>query len=166
MNLDVNMGPGNRRAELLKELEVKFKQTKDDLGFKASFEELDGVFFLKDAVLSAGFVSEAFSRQICSRIVETYSNWNNYLHGLIMPNPHHILNVNESKMIDDEEKKVVTGLLSESMALASTNTLIGLTQDKKSEGKFIDDSLEFWKSSFKPKAGKVIKKINDGWKKG
>ena len=153
------------KKELLKELEEKFKVMKRELGFKVSLEEVDSIFFIKDAVLSTGFVSEVLSRQLCSRIVDTYVNWNNYLHSLIIPNPNNMLNINESKMFNEEEKKKITKLMTEIMALVSTNTLIGLTKDKSGEARFIDDSIDFWKKTFSPELIKIIKKINDEWSK-
>ena len=153
------------KQELLKELEAKFEETKKELGFKASLQEINKVFFIKDSVLGAGFVSENFSRQLCSRIVETYANWNNYLHSLIMPNPGHMLNMTESKMLDETEKKEIMNLLGKAIAITSTNTLIGLTKEKSEEGKFVDSSLKFWKDTFSPYLTKLIKKINFGWKK-
>lgn len=151
------------KKEILDELEEKFKKIKEELGFKASLEELDDIFFIKEAVLSAGFVSEKLSRQMSGRIVEAYSAWNNYLHSLIMPNPAHLLNMNESKMFNEEERKKIMEVIQSSLALMSRNNVIRLTKDKKQESKFIDDSLMFWEESFKPELIKITEKINKGW---
>jgi len=152
------------KNEILKELEEKFESLKKEIGFKSSLEDINKIFFIKDAVLSAGFVSENFSRQLCGRIVETYTTWNHYLHSLIMPNPSNMLNMNESKMLDDKEKKEIMDLLGGTIGLTSTNTLIGLTKDRTEESKFIDDSVKFWNSTFKPKVVKLMEKVNSGWK--
>jgi len=152
------------KKELLEELEEKFKIIKEELGFKSGLEEINSIFFIKDAILNAGFVSESFSRQLCSRIVETYVSWNNYLHSLIVPNPGYLLNMNESKMFDEEERRKIMKLVGESMALISMNQTIGLTKDKKEEGEFIDNAVRFWKKTFKPELIKITKKINSGWK--
>ncbi len=152
------------KKEILQELKEKFEEAKKELGFKATLEELDGIFFIKDAILSAGFVSETVSRQICGRIVETYSLWNNYLHSLLMPNPGHILNMNESKMFDEGERKQILELIHSSMAITSRNNLIGLNKDKKQESEFIDRALTFWKDEFKPEVIRITEKINKGWK--
>ncbi len=150
--------------EILDELEEKFKIMKKELGFKASLDELDEAFFIRDALLAAHFASEKLSRQICSRIIETYMVWTNYLHSLIMPNPGHMLNMNESKMFNEEEKRALLRLISQTMELTSRNNLIGLTKDKKEEAKFIDSALNFWVKSFKPEMIKVVTKINENWK--
>ncbi len=152
------------KKETLQELKEKFEETKKELKFKATLEELDEVFFIKDAVLSAGFVSDKISRQICGRIVETYSAWDNYLHSLLMPNPGHILNMNESKMFNEEERKKILNLINSSRAITSKNNLIGLNKNKKQESEFIDEALTFWKEKFKPEIIKITEKINQGWK--
>jgi len=154
-----------KNKELFNELKEKFDILKKGLGFNASLKDLDSIFFIRDAVLSVGFVSECLSRQICSRIVDTYMNWNNYLHGLIIPNPNYMLNINESKMFSEEERRKITNLMTETMALVSTNTLVGLTKDKAVEAKFIDDAVIFWKKTFCPELIKIMKNVNEGWKK-
>jgi len=153
------------KETLLKELREKFEIMKKELGFKASFKELDEIFFIEDFILNAGFVSESLSRQMCARIVDAYMNWNNYLHSFIVPNPSNLLNLSESKMLNEEEKKEIGNLLSKSMALASANTLIGLTKNKKNEAEFIDQAAEFWKKTFCPKLIRLMEKVNAGWNK-
>ena len=51
------------------------------------------------------------------------------------------------------------------MTLVSTNSIIGLTKDKKLEAKFIDNAIKFWKEPFLPELTKIMKKINYGWRK-
>lgn len=152
-----------RKESILKELKEKFEETKKDLGFKADFETLDERFFIKDSVLGAGFVSENFSRQLCSRIVETYNNWINYLHSLIMPNPGFLINLHESKMVDESDRKDITKLMSRVLAFTSMNSVIGLVKDKGKEARFIDESVRFWDEEFKPVAETIVKKINGKW---
>lgn len=150
---------------LLKDLESGFEKIKKDLGFKATLDELDEIFFIRDAILGERFVSNHLSRQICSRIANTYMNWNNYLHGLVFTNPGNMMLMTEGRMFNDEEKKKMSSLISETMGLVSTNTLIGITKDKKKEAEFIDESINFWNSRFKPEIEKVMKKVNEGWLK-
>ncbi len=154
-----------KNQELLKELETEFIKLKKELKFKSSFEDIDKIFFIKDLILDKGYVSPNLSRQICSRIVDGFSIWNGYLHSLIMPNPQNMLNINECKMLDENEKKEISDLLSKVVSLTSTNTLVGLTKNKSDEAKFIDDSVKFWKKTFNPELIKLMKKINEGWKK-
>ena len=50
------------------------------------------------------------------------------------------------------------------MAFASTNTLVGLTKNRKEEAEFIDESLKFWNEEFSPILTVIMKKVNDNWK--
>jgi hypothetical protein len=153
-----------RKKEILEELEEKFKALKEELKLKSSFEDIEGIFYVRDAVLGAGFVSENFSRQLCSRIVDTLMSWGNYLHGMILPNPQNLMNTNESKMFEEDERKEMLKLMSRVMAWVSTNTLAGLTKEKVKEKEFIDGSVGFWKNTFKPKLAEFMKKVNEKWK--
>ncbi len=152
-------------SELMNEVREKFDLMKKELGFKTSFEDLDGIFFISDSVLNNGFASNAFSRQVCSRIVETYMGWNNYLHNLVMPAPGYMIQMQEHKMLGDDEKREIWKLIGEAMALVSRNTLIGLNKDKKAEAGFIDDAAAFWKTSFRPRLERLVGKVVDGWGK-
>ena len=153
------------KEKLMGEFESGFEKMKKELGFKSGLAELDRIFFLKDGVLKVGFVSDGLSRQVCSRIIETYMSWNNYLHGLIMPHPQNILNLTESKAVKDEaDRKKISGAMKMAMELASRNTLIGLTKDKKEEAKFIDDAVRIWDKEFSPLLKEIMKKINESWK--
>ena len=154
------------REQILRELHEGFASVKKELGLNSSFEDLDKAFFLEDAVLQAGFVSpKALSRQICARIVDTYMGWNNYMHNLIIPNPHYMIQVNESKMLNDEDKKMIGKMISESMRFVSENMLNGLSKDKKAEADFIEGALALWNGSYKQRLESFLRKIHAGWKK-
>ena len=149
----------------MKELKEKFEKARKELGFSVSFEDLEGVFFIKDAVLNTGFVSDGFERQLTARIVDTFMNWNNYLHSILMPNPQSMINMHESKMFSDGNRKEIIGLITKSMGIISLNTLNGLTKDKKKQAEFIDNSYNFWNESFKPKLTEIMEKVNQDWNK-
>jgi hypothetical protein len=151
------------KKELIKELEKEFQKMKKDLNFKSTFEELNRIFFISDSVLKDGFVSENLSRQVSYRIVETFMGWNDYLHSIIMPNPQNILNMSESKIFNQEEKKEIIELMKKNMEISSRNSIIGLTKDKKAEAVFIDKAVKFWNEEFKPKMIKIMKKVNKEW---
>jgi hypothetical protein len=150
---------------LIKEFEEKFEKLKKEIGFSTQLEELDKEFFIKDAVAKDKFLSQKLSRQICYRIVEAFVSWNDYLHSLIMPNPQNMLNMSESKIFSQEEKKEMMGLMKMAMEISSRNGLIGLKHDKKMEAQFIDDSFDIWSKKFKPKVTKIMEKINKEWGK-
>jgi len=152
------------KQELLQEMKKKFEQTKQELGFNVTLEDLERIFYISDGVLNSDFISENFSRQLSSRIVDTYMNWNNYLHSLIMPNPQSMINMHESKMFADKRQDIIN-LITKAMALVSRNTKTGLTKDKKQEAEFIDDSVKFWDEIFKPSLVKILEKVVNDWKK-
>lgn len=152
------------KNELLAELEESFLRVKKELGFKASLDELDRIFFIRDSILAAGFVSNHVDRQICGRIVDTYMSWNNYFQNLVM-SPGSMIFMNEGKMLSEAERKDLLKIVSEIMAIVSTNTVLGLTHDEKEEATFIDDAVKFWNTSFKPRVTPIVNKINSSWKK-
>lgn len=152
------------KKEILKDLEKNFEELKKELKFNSTFEDINKIFFIQDAVLREGFVGENFSRQLCSRIVETYIGWTNYLHSLIMPNPQNMLNISESRVFSNEEKEEMKTLMKKGMFLNSRNSWIGLTKNKQEEAKFIDESVEIWNKEFCSKITKILEKIKEEWK--
>lgn len=152
------------RERIVADLRKEFDKAKKELGFSATLEEIDKIFFITDYVLEQGFVSFDFSRQLCHRIADLFAGWNNYLHGLVMPNPGYLINMAESNTLKDSERKEINKIMSETMVLISTNTLIGLTKDKKEEARLIDDSVSFWNNTYKPKLIEIMSKIQSNWK--
>jgi len=153
------------QIELLEDLEKNFLAMQKELKFKTNFEKIDEIFFIKDMVLKEGFVSERLSRRICHRIVETFMDWNGYLHSLVMPNPQNMLNLMESKLFNQEEKKDIMELMKKIMEISSRNSVIALKKDKHGEAKFIDDAVSFWNNTFQNKLDKIMTKINLEWSK-
>jgi hypothetical protein len=149
--------------ELMAKFEREFEKVRKDLKIKASLDELDSIFFVRDYVLKEGFVSPMLSRQICRRISDTFMGWVNYLHGLIAPNPNHMINMNESTAFNEKEKEELAKLISKTMILISANTLAGLSKNKADEAKFIDDSVDFWYKEVQPKGKDLIEKIKKKW---
>lgn len=154
-----------RKAEILKELDEKFSKIQKELGFKVSLDELDEIFFIRDEILRDRFVSDQLSRQIAHRITNTYQNWTGYLHSIIMPNPHNLMNANEAKMFSEDERKELLQFMSKIMALISVNTLVGMNNDRVMEAKFFDDSVKFWKDEFQPVMIKYMEKVKSEWHK-
>ena len=151
--------------KLIEELEEKFKKTSEKLKIKTSLDDLDGIFHIRDHVLKEGFVSNDLLRQVCYRIIETYMGWSEYLHSLIMPNPQNIINISESKVLSQDDKKEITELIKKVMELASRNSVIALTKDQKAEGELISDGKKLWESEFKPRLVRIMTKINGEWRK-
>lgn len=155
----------NERDKLLDDLMEKFNEAKKELGFKSSFEDINGIFHISDYVLGANFVSERFSRQMCARIVDTYMSWLNYFQGLIFPNTGSVVSLSENKILNESDKKELSKIINEIMELVTRNSIIGLTKNKNEEAKFIDDSVNYWNGFFRAKVIDIMQKIHDGWKK-
>jgi hypothetical protein len=154
------------KKDLLKELEKKFEETKEDLGFQASLEGLDSVFFIKDFILSSGFVSEDFSRQLCSRIIDTYRGWSSYFHELLMPSSGNMFAQTESKLLSSKEDRENLWKISKKlMDFSSMHSLIGLKKDKVLEAKFIDETYNYWNEVLNEELIKIFEKVNENWKK-
>ena len=148
--------------ELIKEFEQKFAAMQKRLGFKSSLEELDRLFYLKDFIMKEGFVSGRLSRMVCGRILSTFGIWENYFHALMIPNPSSMPNVEESKMIDEADKKEMLRIMTKIRELTTRNTIVGLEGDEKEEAKLIDDSLQLWNANNEFFI-KLMKKMNAGW---
>ncbi len=153
------------KEKLLKELEEKFEETKKELDFKATIDDIDRIFFIRDAVCRDGYVGDSFSRQMCSKIADTYLEWVNYLHTFINPNPGYLIQINESEAFLDKERNDIARLISKIMALISRNTIIGVSKDKRAEAEFIDEAVKFWDEVFKPDTLKILEKVNNKWAK-
>lgn len=155
----------NDKEKLMNELESGFVDMQKKLKFASSFDSIDKIFFIKDMVLKDGFVSERLSRRICHRIVETFMDWNGYLHSLVMPNPQNMLNLMESKLFNQDEKKEIMELMKKIMEISSRNSVIALSKDEKIEGKFIDDAVSIWDDSFEKRLYNIMVKVNFEWSK-
>jgi len=153
------------KKELSEELQSKFKEMKKELGFKATFKEMEKIFFLQDFVAKDGFVSEQLSRAICHRMSDLFNSWNGYMHNLVLPNPGSMINVEENKMLSDEDKQKMIELMNKNIELVSRNGLIGLSKNKKEESKYVDDCVSHWNKTLQPYLLTMMKKINGEWAK-
>ncbi len=154
------------KKEILKELDQEFSRSRKELGFKPTFDELEAEFSIKDFVLSSGFVSEKFSRQLCARIVDHYRDWHGYLNNLLMPNPSFFAGQTEAKLFNStEDRNAIWKLITLAMKFSSVHSIIGLEADKEREKKFIDESYSEWVGKFKPGLLYLLEKVNGGWNK-
>lgn len=156
------------KQELLKELKEKFKELKKQTGFESSFEEINSMSFIEDMILSKGFVSEQFSRQIINRMIETPFSWIPQLHSWLMPSPYDLPHSNETKNLSESEKEEIKQLISRIMYFKRKNKRIGVEKDStkpiKEEGDFIDELIKFDKKEFTPQITKFLKKFEKLWK--
>lgn len=154
------------KKEILKELEKKFAETKKEIGFGPSFEEFEKEFSISDGVLSVGFVSDNFSRQLSQRIVDHFRDWHGYLNNLLLPNPSYIAGQTESKLFNsEEERKKIWNLITISMKFSSFHSLTSVGDNLSKEREFIDEAYASWVNVFKPGLMYLLDKVYDGWKK-
>jgi hypothetical protein len=152
------------KEEILKELKTQFEKTKKELGFKATLEEINYRFYLEDGVLSDGFVSNNFERQLCSRMVSTYYSWLNELHAWFMPVQGNAIVHTEAKGLKDEDREVVKFLIKKAMYFYRADKINGINHDKKAMGKLIDEMVKDSKDFF-DKLKMILEKSRDVWKK-
>jgi len=151
-------------TELLEELEQKFTALRKELKFKATFEQIDEIFFLKDYIQDKGFVSEKFSRMLCARMVDLYMSWYGYLHSLIMPSASSMASMTESHLFNEAEKQEIAKVKSRIMSLSSRNAIVGLTKDKQKEAEFIDAAVDAW-PEINAHLIRILTRVNEYWSK-
>lgn len=155
----------NEKEELLRELKEKFDESKKEIGFKPSFEELEESFSITDSVLSIGFVSDNFSRQLCSRIVDYFRDWHGYLNNLLIPSSSYYASQTESKLFQlEDDKKKIWELIKVSMKFSSMHSFIGVRKNKSLEKEFIDGAYESWNNFFKGELSEILEKVYLNWK--
>ena len=152
------------KDDILKELESGYEKAVKEFGVKASLDELDKAFAVRDGVLQHGFPAVNILGQVSSCIIDSFSRWNGYFHGTIMPNPHDLVSANESKFLSEDEKKEVLKMMSRVMVLVSKRSLAVAKKDDSVHADFIDESLEFWNNELQPFIVSVMGKVHEGWK--
>jgi hypothetical protein len=151
------------KNKILNELKEKFGELKKELKFKASYEQINSMSYIEDLVLSEGYVSNQFSRQLINRMVETFYSWAGNLHAWICPNPMDLIFLNENKQLNPEEKKEITDMIEKIMHLVRKNKRIAFEGKRKEEGEFIDELVEFDKKYFNKFMLKYHKKFEELW---
>jgi hypothetical protein len=151
--------------ELVKRFEREFEKLKKELGFRPSLEQLDDIFYFRDFIQKEGYIGTKLSRMLSGRIVSTYGMWEGYLHSLLMPNPNNMPNIEESKLMDEAERKEILKQMTKLRAFVTKNAVIGLTDDRKAEAEFFNEAVELWDKEFKAYLTKLMKKVNEGWVK-
>lgn len=154
------------KDKLLKEFEKEFEIYKKELGFEASFDELEEEFHLKDYVLQIGFVGVDIGAQIRSRIIEYFRDWLSYLNNLLIPNPGFMGSQTEAKLFNSEEdKKRIWSLIQLGMKMSSYHSYAGLSKGEEAQKNFIDESLKVWRNKFRPGISEIMKRVYEGWSK-
>lgn len=130
------------KEKLLKELEVEFNNLKTRLKFKASFEEIDEIYHIRDTILAARVVNTNFYVQLINRLVECYSNWISIIHAWLMPPQFDLIYLNENKQLTEDERKELKSWLIQVMYLLRKNKEV-FYQDDLAKGNYIDELVEF-----------------------
>jgi hypothetical protein len=154
------------KKELIKEVEKEFNKAREELGFEATFEELEDAFKIYDGVVSSEFVSTSFSRQLCSRILDNYMGWHSYLNGILVPNSGFLASQTEANLFNNQEDRdMIWKMIKKTMEYSTTHSLIGLTKNKELEAQFIDETLKYWQEVFSPNLKMILLRANEAWKK-
>lgn len=153
------------KEKLLQELKKEFDMTKSRLKFKTTFEEINSISYLEDFILSTGYVSNQFSRQLINRILETPYGWLSELHNWFLPSPNNLITVTEGKTVTAEEKKEISGMIDKIMYFVRKNKRIAFEGLKKGEeGALIDEIADFNKNEFVPFMLRYNLKFEKVWK--
>lgn len=149
-------------TDLLEQAKKEYAEMQKKYNITASFDEIDKIFFISDAILRENFVSTRLPFMISKRIVDTFSSWNNYMHKLLIPNPGYIPDVEENKVLTDEDKELLQKLIAKTMYIISVNTncIISLTDPSE----IIDESVAIWNQELSPGMGNITQKIKTMWK--
>lgn len=154
------------KEEILSELRRQFDAEKKRLGFKATYEEIEALYFIEDMALTKGFISNRLSRQMLTTwILEGLSSWISDLYSWVYPQPMDIIHMHESKKLSQEEKKEILEMIDRIMYLIRKNKRIAFEGlDKKEEADFVDGLVSFSKNKFKPFMLRYHKKFEKVWK--
>lgn len=148
------------KRELLGELEEEFGKMREEMNLEINFDELDEVCFVRNHVLSSGFVPFDFFRFLCHRVNDTLlNNWINFLHELIMPNPNSLVSMAYSKVFDKGDKESIAGLLKDAVNLNMVHLSSNLKNDVEMKKKHLLNTISFWQDRLKPELIGIAEKI-------
>jgi len=151
--------------ELDKRFVGEFERVRKELGFKPSLEQLDDIFYFRDFIQKEGYIGTKLSRMLTGRIVSTYGMWEGYLHSLLMPSSNNMPNIEESKMMEEADRKEIMKYMIKLRAFVTKNAPIGLTDDKKAEAEFFNEAVGLWDKELKAYLTRLMKKVSEGWAK-
>jgi hypothetical protein len=153
------------KNEILNDLRNQFEATRKKLGFKASYDEINRISYIEDMVLSEGYVSNQFSRQLINRMVETLYSWMNEIYSWIYPAPMDIVHMHENRKLNEQEKKEMLLAMDGIMYFVRKTKRIAFDGFKeKEESEIIDEVVDFYNIRFKPFMLKYHKRFEDLWK--
>lgn len=149
--------------DLMKNFEKEFEKLKKELKFKATLDELDEAFYLRDYISKEGYISSHPIKQISRRIIDFFGSWIQYLHGMLMANPSSLISMAEVQAFDEEDKAKANKLMDKMMIFSTRYNIFILNSDKKEAQLFIDESFAFWKKELSPALEDFMKKEKKLW---
>jgi hypothetical protein len=148
---------------LREEAKQKYAIKQKELELIPTYEEIDYVFFITDSFKHERFVSDRVLFTISRRIIDTYQSWNGYIHRLLVPNPGHLPEPQESQTLTEEKRKQLQTLLRQIMSITSKNALTILELTEPVE--VINEGVRFWNEDFVPTMQPIIGDIVTMWNK-
>ena len=127
-----------------------------------SYEEINNEFELLyfGNILEISFPLKFVRR----RMIDKVNSFIGLLQNILYPNPSSLINMEEHKSFSEEEKKELSALIQELMALARMSTLLELENDEKRDADFIKTTFTRWKQLTK-KLLPFVQKLVEIWKK-
>ena len=119
------------KDKILDELKKKFQETKKELGFKSSYEKINRISYIEDMSLTAGYVSNQFSRQMINRMVETWHSWIGTLYSWLTPNHSDFISTNEANKVAQDEREEIFEIIRKIMYIVRKNKRIAFDGLKK-----------------------------------
>jgi hypothetical protein len=153
-----------KEDRILERLENEFSQFKKEHKIIPTLDELDKAFFIREHILSRGWVGTSLGRSLCYQIVNSFNGWMNYLLSIVMPNAGSMVQMNESQSFTEDDKKEIIKLMNRILAVTTQNAIVSLSKDATAESKFINDSWTLWKT-IHPEFLRYTKKSLEHWKK-
>ena len=103
-------------------------------------------------------------REIINKIVDRTDFFSRLFEDLLQPDPSLLRSMQEAKIFNEEERKVIYDLYKKLMVINRKSVEISLNRDEKEEANFIKKSFDEWKE-LKTSTSQIVDKIKDSWKK-
>lgn len=136
------------KKQLLDELEEEFKGLKEELGFESTLDGLDKHFFIRDMIISYGYVPNSFKSAVLHRIKERFYQHVSQIHRMLLPSPYSVMESAEHNMLSDEDKKELDLQMKRYVQKTVECGLALMREDKEDQARYIDDSLSLLKETF------------------
>jgi hypothetical protein len=140
----------------------KYAQAQETFSLQPSYDQIDSIFFITDSLQHENFVSEKILFTISRRMIDTFQSWNGYIHRLLVPNPGHLPEPQESQTLSEDKREVLQRLLQQIMYISGSNTLALLKSKEPAE--VINESYRFWVEDFVPAMEPIVQDITIMWK--